>query len=270
MQSRANQSAIQASVLSDMLEKSSSWYRDDYFTKNPPKPIAVAGSRGELTVEERQAIGAVLQGFRELRQEVEDLGDSLKAAQNYLISELAQHQQRASAFDAFLRSELGDDVYGQLRFDTRRALQLGEYHYQQNKEPDGYNPCVILYCCAYEIEFKTRITEPVVAELIKRGIREYPPNSHRKFAMLVQGNANDIALGSFVWQLRQDPLLRQIVQSMKLNVDEVTSGAARLSPLRNSIAHNQLADKAHADRVRQLMLGSASILKDLIPQSIQR
>jgi hypothetical protein len=34
-----SQSAIQTSVLYDMLEKSSSWYRDDYFTKNPPKPI---------------------------------------------------------------------------------------------------------------------------------------------------------------------------------------------------------------------------------------
>lgn len=182
-----------------------------------------------------------------------------------MISQFEQHQQSASAFGPFLRSELGDDVYGQLEFDTRRALQLGEYHYQQNKEPDGYNPCVNFYCCAYEIEFNARITKPVVAELLKRGIKEYPPNSERKFAMLVQGNANDIALGSFVWQLRRDPLLRQIVQSLKLNVDEVTSGAARLSRLRNPIAHNQLADKAYADRVRQLMLGSTSVMKDLIP-----
>ena len=253
-----------------MLEKSSSWYRDDYFTKNPPKPIAAASTTEKVTAEERQRIDMVLQGFRELRQEVEDLGDSLKAAQNYLISQFEQHQQRASVFDAFLRSDLGDDVYGQLGFDTRRALQLGEYHYQQNKETDGYNPCVILYCCAYEIAFNARITEPIVAELLKRGIREYPPNSHRKFAMLVQGNANDIPLGSAVWHLRKDQMLRQIVHSLKLNVDEVTSGASRLSALRNPIAHNQLADKAHADRVRQLMLGSASILKDLIPHSIQK
>ena len=203
-----SQSAIQISVLYDMLEKSSSWYRDDYFTKNPPKPIAAASTTEKVTAEERQRIDMVLQGFRELRQEVEDLGDSLKAAQNYLISQFEQHQQRASVFDAFLRSDLGDDVYGQLGFDTRRALQLGEYHYQQNKEPDGYNPCVILYCCAYEIAFNARITEPIVAELLKRGIREYPPNSHRKFAMLVQGNANDIPLGSAVWHLRKDQMLK--------------------------------------------------------------
>lgn len=265
-----SQSAIQTSVLYDMLEKSSSWYRDDYFTKNPPKPIAAASTTDEVTTEERQRIDMVLQGFRELKQEVEDLGDSLKAAQNYLISELARHQQRAGEFDAFLRSELGDEVYGQLRFDTRRSLHFGEYHYQQNKEPDGYNPSVLHYCGAYEMEFNARITEPVVAELIKSGRRDYPPNSPRQYAILVQGKVHHIAVGSAARQLRADPLLRQIVHSLRLDVDDVTAGAAKLSALRNRFAHNNLADKAYADRVRQLMLGSASVLKDLIPHSIEK
>lgn len=81
-----SQSAIQTSVLYDMLEKSSLWYRDDYFTKNPAKPVAAATTAGEVTAEERQIIDVVLQGFRDLRQEIgelrqegEDRGDSFKA-----------------------------------------------------------------------------------------------------------------------------------------------------------------------------------------------
>jgi hypothetical protein len=101
-------------------------------------------------------------------------------------------------------------------------------------------------------------------------IRDYPPNSQRKDAILLHGKVNHIAVGSAGRQLRGDPLLRRIVHFLNLDVDEVASGAAKLSALRNPIAHNKLADKAYADRVRQLMLGSAGVLKDLIPHSIEK
>jgi hypothetical protein len=251
------------------LETSSSCHRADYFAKNPEAPITRASTADEPKAEDKKAIAVVLQQFRELKQEVEDIGDSLKAAQDYLISQFAQHEQRASAFDPFLRSELGDDVYGQLAFDTRRALQLAEYHYQQNKEPDGYTPCVNLFCGAYEIEFNARITEQVAAKLIESGIRDYPPdspNSQRRFAILVHGRVRPIAVGSAVFHLKGDKLLRQIVLSLKVNVDEVIAGADKFVGLRNPSAHGQLADRTYADRVRQLLLGSMSILKDLIPK----
>jgi hypothetical protein len=265
-----SESAIWTKVLVDMLERSSSSYRTEYFAKNPPEPITGATIAEEPTAEERQAIRALMQNFREMKQEVRDLGDSLKATQDHLISQFAQHQQDAGAFDPFLRSELGDDVYGQLAFNTRRALQLAEYHYQQNKEPDGYNPCVNFFCCAYEIEFNARIFEPVAAKLIESGIRDYPspdsPNSQRRFAILVHGRVRPIAVGSAVFHLKGDKLLRQILLSLKVNADEVIAGADKFVGLRNPSAHGQLADKAYADRVRELLLGPVSILKDLIPK----
>jgi hypothetical protein len=264
-----SQSAIETGVLVDMLERSSSLYRTEYFAKNPPKAITGASIAEEHTAEERQAIRALVENFREMKQEVEDLGDSLKASQDYLISQFAQHEQRASAFDPFLRAELGVDVYGQLAFDTRRALQLAEYHYQQNKEPDGYNACVNPFCCAYEIEFNARITERIAVELIKSGIRDYPPgspNSQRRFAILVHGRVHPIAVGSVVFYLRGDKLLRQILISLKVIADDVIAGADKFVALRNPSAHGQLADKAYADRVRELLLGPTSILKDLIPK----
>src|SRR2546430_10874037 len=53
------------------------------------------------------------------------------------------------------------------------------------------------------------------------------------------------SVGSAVAHLRRDPLLKQIVRTLNLNVDKVTAGAAELSRLRNPFAHNRLADRAY-------------------------
>jgi hypothetical protein len=120
-----------------MLEKSSARYRAEYFAKNPPEEIPRARVAAKPTPEESQTIQVLLKDFREMKEHVKDLGVGVKATLDYLAKEFLTNQEEASAYDPLLRSELGDDVYGQLDFGTRRALALGELHYHRNKEPDG-------------------------------------------------------------------------------------------------------------------------------------
>ncbi len=259
-----SESATDNEVLLNVLEKSSACYQKDYFENNrsgeAEDAVLVNSSPRDEGVAE-----TLVERFREvIKEEMKDLDFGIRTAIDYFSKHYLDGQEEASRYEPFLRKELGEELYGQLDFLARRALQLGEMNYQKNKEPDGYNSCVISFCAAYEIEFYLRIIQPIASDLLKQGVRDYPADRTRRSPILFNRQINDrLSVGDFIHHLTNDGQLGRHFPT-GLSEERIIQGAKNFRSLRNPVSHRRLADRSYANRVRDLVLGRESILKDLI------
>jgi hypothetical protein len=79
-----------------------------------------------------------------LEQHLDDVADSLKAGQMEMLRRWEQLGLRASDMGPYLEARLGL-LYARLSESTRRALQLAEYYYSHNQEPDDFTPAIISF-----------------------------------------------------------------------------------------------------------------------------
>jgi hypothetical protein len=91
----------------------------------------------------------------------DDVADSLKAGQMEILRRWAKFGSRASDMEPTIKEHLGL-LYARLSESTRRSLQLAEYYYSQNQEPDDFTPAIISFHRAYEAEFKLLLLGPLV------------------------------------------------------------------------------------------------------------
>jgi hypothetical protein len=126
-----------------------------------------------LTTQEVNALQAVSQ---ELRVDFDNIGDSLdslKAGQMEIMRMYEYNRRSAEAYEPFIAAQIGEVLYSRLDQMTRRALQVAEYLYKINQEPDGFGLFAVRMAQGYEKELNVRIIEKFVNELLAAGKQTY-------------------------------------------------------------------------------------------------
>ena len=227
-----------------------------------------AGSHGPLAALEPDSRLADQDSLREfgqkLEQYLEDMADSLKAGQMEMLRRWEINGTRASDMEPQVEVSLGP-VYPKLSITTKRNLQLAEFYYFHNQEPDDFTPSILCFYRAYEEEFKQRLLGNIEALLLQRGLKDYGDDRH---ILLIQGRLNrTLTLGHVLHFIHNDPNIYKIVEELGLNADRIYQRSHQINRLRNDAIHGKGHSREDAQGIRNLLLGQASILADLFKES---
>lgn len=201
--------------------------------------------------------------FDELKSDIADSFDSLKASQNEVLRLLDRNGRAASAFEPDLEMQLGT-VYGQLEQKTRRLLQIAEYLYDINKsEPNYFHGPVMMMAAAYENELYVRIVGRYIIQLLNDGTKTYCVESSTQ-PLIDRGCPRNQTLGNMLWHLKNDRRLREWAQKIGFSsVGAICDDAGLLTGIRNRAAHQPILERSVADEVRHRMLQSDGMLARL-------
>jgi len=227
-----------------------------------------AASHGPLTAVEPDSRLADQDSLRELGQKLEqyleDMADSLKAGQMEMMRKWNSFGTRASDLEPQIEVCLGP-LYSRLSVATKRNLQLAEYHYSYNPEPDDFTASIVDFYRAYEEEFKYRLLLPIETLLQQRGQKVYCDDRYR---LLIDGKLNrSLTLGTALHFIQNDPNIYKVVKELGFNADRICERCRQLTKLRNDAVHGKGHSREDAESVRSLLLGQPSILADLFKES---
>jgi len=200
---------------------------------------------------------------RELKSDIADSLDSLKAGQDELLRLIERNSRPASAFEPDIQLLLGD-VYGRLEQKTQRLLQVAEYLYDINKsEPNYFHGPVMMMAAAYENELNVRIVGRYVVHLLKEGATTYCVESSTQ-PLIDRGSPRNLTLGNMLWHLKNDRRLREWAQKVGFSsLDLISDDAGWLTGIRNRAAHQPIVKRSVADEVRHGMLQNDGMLARL-------
>lgn len=194
----------------------------------------------------------------------EDVADSLKAGQMEILRRWEQVGTRASDMEPSLKEGLGF-LYAKLSENTRRSLQLGEYYYCHNQEPDDYSHAIVYFHRAYEAEFRRKLLVPLEARFQKERINNY---GEERLKLMVGGRLNrTLTVGQALRFLNKDPVSK-FVAELGIDANKLQSGTSELNITRNQAVHGSSHTREDADRVRGLLLGNPSILAHLFKNEV--
>ena len=203
--------------------------------------------------------------LQELRSEMADSFDSLKAGQMELRRLIDINSRSAAAYEDEIELQLGS-VYPLLNAKTQQLLQQAEYQYRLLQPwSDFFLGPVIMLANAYENELLIRVIWPYLTRLLGQGTQTYDGGSQKTFLILRgQIQSRNLTLGSMSWHLKFDKILRKwITESGFTFADAIWKDAEWLSRIRNTAAHESICGRAVADEVRQRILRSDGILGHL-------
>jgi hypothetical protein len=200
----------------------------------------------------------------ELKGDIADSFDSLKASQNEILRLLDRNSRPASAFEPDIELQLGS-VYRRLEQKTQRLLQIAEYLYDINKsEPNYFHGSVMMMANAYENELYVRVIGRYIMQLLESGTKTYYCDDITTTPLIENGEPRNLTLGNMKWYLIRDKSLREWVESMGYSsLDAISKDAGWLVNIRNQAAHKTILERAVADEVRHKMLNSDGILARL-------
>jgi hypothetical protein len=212
---------------------------------------------------------AVQSFLQEWKQEFDNLEDSLKATQMEIVCQYEQNRRSATSYEPCIIAKLGTQLYSRLHEMTQRALQLGEYHYNINQEPDGFGETALKTAKAYENELILRVIWPVVTELQAAGTDSYDGQGISKEPLILSGKVpkRSMTLGNAARYLRKDSVMRSKVSALGFDVLTVSKEAALIAEIRNRAAHELACDRAVADDLRQRILCPDGALSRLHPSA---
>jgi hypothetical protein len=241
-----------------------------YDVNNPTTSIEQThSSQGTLALpEERITIQRELEQWKgEWKQDFDNFEDSLKAGQMELVR-LLEHNRPAASYEPYIAIQLGEQLYSRLHETTRRAIQLAEYLYNINQEPDGFALTAVRMAQGYENELNVRIIGPFVIELMSAGTKTYDAQGKSKEALIQWGkfHKRGMTLGSYAWYLGKDPVLRNKVSQRGFDADSISKDAKWVSDIRNEAAHDFACDRAKADDLRRRILCRDGVLRRLHPR----
>jgi hypothetical protein len=205
------------------------------------------------------------------------LSDFERRQEDRLASLVERIDRKPSDYEARLKRELGP-TYEQLLPATKEFLQEAELNFDKAHGSTGYGNAVNNFAQAFENEFTTRIAVPVAEELVKLfGARYQPKKDHPPF---VEDRAlfPKLTLGNYEGYLR-DLNVQRIVTELRMNPEKLRQGIYRLRPLRDRVHPKSAVRSAgggevwrpispkEAKEVREMILGSASILRLLFPST---
>jgi len=130
-----------------------------------------------LTTQETKAVQGVLQ---EWKRDFDNFEDSVKAGQMELVRLIEHNRRPAAAYEPYIAAQIGEPLYSRLHQMTQRALQLVEYLYNINQEPDGFALTAVRMAQGYENELNVRIIGPFVVELLAAGTQTYDAQGRSK------------------------------------------------------------------------------------------
>lgn len=201
----------------------------------------------------------------ELRRDVKnDLRESLAAIRSETSQLYESEKSSAASYEPSLRKQLTSEIYNQLAPTTQRSLQLAEYFYRLNNEPDGFAPVVNQLAKAYEYEFHKRITEIFTDDLLRQGTRSYPQSGDRH--LIRQGRVSARSIGDVVYYLKTDVDMKSFLVRKRLDPFAIACDAENVTKIRNPIVHDSEGNIGHVETLRKLLLnGKHSIFAHLIP-----
>jgi hypothetical protein len=223
---------------------------------NAPQPISAA------------SVKAVQQGLAEIGDSL----DSLKAGQMELVRLIEHNRRPAAAYETYISAQLGAPLYSRLQEKTQRALQLSEYFYNINQEPDGFSLTALTMAQGYENELLLRVVWPFVNELQAAHTETYDAQGKSKDRPLIlkgEFSKTSVTLGNLGWYLKNDPIMQSRVSVLGLDVKMISKDVALISRLRNRPAHDFNCDRAVADDLRRLILCSDGVLSRLHPTVVE-
>lgn len=214
-----------------------------------------------LTAGLAKQLSAIPDRIRELAERIDDVGDSLKAGQMESIRLLERRTKRAVDFEPFLEQELGNDLYHRFSDSTQRDLQLAEYYFANNPEPDDYSHTIRYFHRAYEKEFRRRVLKPLIRSLVDRGHVNFSSEGCDRPLLVNRCINRSITLGQVLKYLERAPVVRDIVNGLGLTVDEIWQSGNAIQRARNDAEHGESCHREDAVRVRSMVLGENSILR---------
>jgi hypothetical protein len=122
-----------------------------------------------LTTHETKTIQGALQ---EWKRDFDNFEDSVKAGQMELVRLIERNSRSAAANEPYIVAQLGEPLYSRLHEKTRRAIQLAEYLYNINQEPDGFSLTAITMAQGYENELIVRIIGPFSNQQLTTAVAE--------------------------------------------------------------------------------------------------
>ena len=137
---------------------------------------------------------------KELRSEMADSFDSLKAGQMELRRLIDINRRSAAAYEDEIELQLGS-VYPLLNAKTQQLLQQAEYQYRLLQPgSDFFLGPVIMLANAYENELLIRVIWPYLTRLLGQGTQTYDGGSQKTFLIFGgQIQSRNLILGSMDW-----------------------------------------------------------------------
>ena len=223
-----------------------------------------------LTTQETKAFQSVRQELRKDFDSVGDSLDSLKAGQMEIVRLFEQHRRPAAAYEPSIAAQLGAPLYSRLHQMTQRALQVVEYLYNVNQEPDGFALAAVRMAQGYENELNVRVIGPVVVELLAGRVQTYNAQGESEMPLIRLGKPHKpgMNLGSWAWYLGNDPAMRLKVSGRGFDVAAIAEDARWVSKVRNKAAHDFACDRTLADELRRRILSRDGILSRLHPAAM--
>lgn len=224
-----------------------------------------------LAIEELEGIGSretkTLQELQELKQDFHDFADSVKAGQMEVLLRIEHVSRSAATLDPVIAERIGAGLHSRLHAKTQRALQLAEYYYKLNQEPDGFAPTAMMIAQGYENELRVRIIGPFLVELLTAGAETYDARGKSTNPLIRRGKviSSSLTLGNLGRYLRECPVMRSKVSALGCDVDAISKDAALIGVLRNKPAHDFACDRAVADELRGRILCPDGALRRLHP-----
>jgi|GEM_PF-4043945 len=234
----------------------------DYLASHSDNLLAIEELEGIASTETKTR-----QELQELKQDFHDFADSMKAGQMEVLLRIEHSSRSAAALDTAIAERLGAPLHSRLHARSRRALQLAEYYYKMNQEPDGFAPTAMMLAQGYENELNVRIIGPLVMELLAAGIETYDAQGKSTNPLIRRGkpSKSSLTLGTLAWYLREDPVLRSKVSELGFDVETLSKDVALVADLRNKPAHDFSCDRAVADELRRRILCPDGLLRRLHP-----
>lgn len=193
--------------------------------------------------------------------------DSLKSGQMEIIRLIEHDKRPAAAYERHIAAQLGELLYSRLHQTTQRALQLVEYLYNINREPDGFAPLAEGMAYAYINELTIRVIWPFVYELQAAGTQTYDAQGKSKEPLIRWGKVRkrSMTLGSLAWYLGNDPVMQSKVSERGFDPEAISKDAVWVNEIRNEAAHEWVKDRRLADKLRGRILRPDDILSRLHP-----
>jgi hypothetical protein len=273
MQTAISDSQLQPDVLFSIIEMASIAYSISLEGWSNGTGVAMVAQtdlpQRPLTAQETKALQGVRQEWKRDFDNVEDSLDSLKAGQNAIVRLIEHNRRPAAAYEPYIAAQIGEPLYSRLHQITQRALQVVEYFYNINQEPDGFALTAVMMAQGYENELNVRIIGPVLVELMAAGTKTYDAQGKSKEPLIRWGKPNrrGMTLGSWAWYLGKDPAMRNKVSERGFDVEAISKDAAWISEVRNKAAHDFGCDRTMADELRRRILCSDGVLGRLHPSA---
>ncbi len=263
-----------ACIIYRTLQQAAPGFLERYLTKEAEniqqkEPIAVADAV-------RKGLDKIAERIEQSARDMDDLGDSLKAAQNEIIRRIQPRgkvRKGMEEYELFLVDVLGKDVYGQLHRVTRQHLKRGEWAFNEISEPDGHELVVGQYAMAFENQLMVALRRCALAIAAELDVTSWPENP-LTVVLIIGGRLNrKLTLGQALGYIKHDEIVQQALLRSRIHIEKVVEEGYQVLRMRNRVTHPQdptthgdkLITREDAEGIRHLLLGEFSSFRSLPP-----